>query len=149
MSADPGKQCVLHGTCVALAGQGVLLRGKPGAGKSDLALRLLGRHGDDARLVSDDQVVLVRDGETLIARAPDPIAGKLEVRGVGIVPAANVDSAPLALIVDLVSPGIVPRMPEAPLPEEEIMGVAVSVAQLDPFEQSAPEKLKLLVMGRF
>ncbi|MBT7294587.1 MAG: serine/threonine protein kinase, partial [Rhodospirillaceae bacterium] len=43
-----------HATCIALAGKGVLLRGFSGAGKSDLALRLI---DGGAKLVADDQVL--------------------------------------------------------------------------------------------
>ena len=48
----------VHGTCVAIAGRGVLLRAPSGAGKSDLALRLIDA---GARLVADDQVELAQD----------------------------------------------------------------------------------------
>ena len=68
----------IHGTCVARYGGGVLLLGESGAGKSDLALRLLD-HG--FILVADDQVEI--DGHR--ASAPPALAGLLEVRGLGIV----------------------------------------------------------------
>ena len=68
----------LHGSAAARGGDGVLLLGPPGAGKSDLVLRLLER---GFVLVADDRV-LVRDG---IASAPDALVGVLEVRGLGLV----------------------------------------------------------------
>src|SRR5919205_3670266 len=80
----------VHGTCVARSGAGVLLLGPAGAGKSDLALRLLSRGFD---LVADDQVV-IEDG---VACPPPPLAGLMEVRGVGIVRLAYVAAARLAL----------------------------------------------------
>ncbi|MBM3488544.1 MAG: hypothetical protein FJX67_18250, partial [Alphaproteobacteria bacterium] len=45
----------LHATCIAVDGIGVLVRGASGAGKSDLALRLIDA---GARLVADDQVLV-------------------------------------------------------------------------------------------
>ncbi|MEC8006219.1 MAG: serine/threonine protein kinase, partial [Pseudomonadota bacterium] len=47
----------VHGTCVAIDGAGVLLRGPSGSGKSDLALRLI---DGGATLVGDDQLELSR-----------------------------------------------------------------------------------------
>ena len=72
----------LHASTVAIDGRAVLIPGPSGSGKSDLALRLLDR---GFTLVSDDQTIVRRDGERLIASAPPTIAGKLEIRGVGIV----------------------------------------------------------------
>jgi HPr kinase/phosphorylase len=83
----------LHGSAAARAGQGVLLLGPPGAGKSDLLLRLLPLGFD---LVADDQVV-VTDG---VAAPPPPLAGLLEVRGLGLIRLAFV-SARLVLVVAL------------------------------------------------
>lgn len=133
----------VHATCVAVNGRGVLLRGPAGSGKSDLALRLVMRPGDNTQLVSDDQVnLLARDGR-LLAGAPDTIAGKLEVRGVGIVEFPAVSDTPLALVVDLVPADEVPRLPDDPLPEVELHGVTLPVLKLFPFENSAPLKLAL------
>src|SRR5262245_3720616 len=81
---------LVHGTCVALGRGAALLRGPPGSGKSDLALRFLylARRGAAALeaplLVADDQVRLTRQGPHLLATAPQSIRGKMEVRGLGI-----------------------------------------------------------------
>jgi RNase adaptor protein for sRNA GlmZ degradation len=139
----------LHATCVALDGRdgplGVLLRGPSGAGKSDLALRLIDR---GARLVADDQCEMTRDdgagavtGARLIARAPAETAGSLEVRGLGIAQMPSLAEAAVALIVDLVGPEQVERLPEAL--HEEILGVELPRLVLDPFEAAAPAKLDL------
>ena len=69
----------LHATAVAIGGVAVLIEGPSGSGKSDLALRLIDR---GAVLISDDQTLLIRAGSRLLARPPQTIAGKLEVRGV-------------------------------------------------------------------
>ncbi len=128
----------LHATCVAIGGAGIVLRGPSGAGKSDLALRLIEA---GARLVADDQVLLAAEAGRLVARAPAPIAGKLEVRGVGIVPVATESRAAVALVADLVAGDAVERLPE---PEQEtILGIAVARVTLAPFETSAPAKLRL------
>ena len=129
----------LHATTVAIRGHGVLIEGPSGAGKSDLALRLIDR---GALLVSDDYTALApRDG-TLYATAPATIAGKLEVRGVGIVEMSAVGPVPVALAVWL---GVSERMPR---PETRVLGgIAVPVVTIHPFEASAPIKVEL-ALGR-
>ena len=77
----------VHGTCIAIDGDGVLLRGPSGSGKSDLALRLI---DSGAMLVGDDQLQLSRMGDQLIVRPPDLLSGQLEIRGIGIVPVTAV-----------------------------------------------------------
>ncbi|MHA1114324.1 MAG: HPr kinase/phosphorylase, partial [Alphaproteobacteria bacterium] len=85
---------LVHATCVSLWGAGILLRGPSGSGKSDLALRLI---DGGAVLVADDQVSLeLRDGG-LFASPPAATAGKLEVRGVGIVTVPFDEEAPMRL----------------------------------------------------
>ncbi len=128
----------IHGTAVGIDGAGILLRGPSGAGKSDLALRLIDA---GAALVADDRVVLARDGDAVLASAPETIAGRLEVRGLGIVRLPMAASAPLRLVVDLVAPGDVERLPKAG--ETVLLGVALPVLNLAPFEASAPAKVRL------
>ena len=132
-----------HGTCVAFKGQAVLLRGEPGAGKSDLALRLIEAPYKSWQLVSDDRVLLQRRGSQLWAMPPPAIAGKLEVRGIGIVDVAFVENVPLVLIAQLVKAEQVPRLPAEPLPKECLAGLFLPVFKLDPFASSAPLKLRL------
>ena len=93
------NEAILHASCVAVEGQGLLLTGPSGAGKSSLALRLLGL---GARLVSDDRTAVWADGGRVHARCPSPaILGLIEARGVGLLRAPTVESAPLALVADL------------------------------------------------
>ena len=129
---------LIHASCVAVEGKGVLLRGAPGAGKSDLALRLIEGGAD---LVSDDQVALTSDAAGLLAAPPARIAGLLEVRGVGIVSMAFVPQCPVILVVDLAAPHAIERMPDAGT--VELCGHRVAHAQLAPFEASAPAKVRL------
>jgi serine kinase of HPr protein (carbohydrate metabolism regulator) len=129
---------LVHATAVAVEGAAVLLRGPPGAGKSDLALRLIDA---GAGLVADDQVELRRSGNAVLARAPAAIAGLIEVRGVGIIRMEPVGDAPLALLVDLVAPDAIERLPEGR--SEDVLGLPIPAVALAPFEASAPAKLRL------
>jgi serine kinase of HPr protein (carbohydrate metabolism regulator) len=131
---------LIHATCVAIDGSGVLLRGPPGSGKSDLALRLI---DGGAALVADDQVVLTTEDGGLIARPPDSIAGRLEVRGVGIETVAAVERAIVALVIDLVPPGQVDRLPAPACCR--LLGVSMPRFDLAPFEASAPAKVRVAV----
>ena len=125
----------IHGTAIALNGRGVLLLGKPGSGKSDLALRLIDR---GAMLISDDQTLLVRQGQQLIARAPGMIRGKIELRGLGIVTMPYVEDVPVALIVRL---GAEPmRMPERR--QRRLAGVVVREIAFEAFHASTPIKIE-------
>ncbi len=131
---------LVHGTCVELFGLGVLLRGPSGSGKSDLALRLI---DGGARLIADDQVVLTAEAGWIRAAAPTRIAGRIEARGVGIVQVATIEVAPIALVVDLVSPADVPRLPEPSVCR--LAGVTLPSVALAPFEASAAAKVRLAV----
>jgi len=128
----------LHGTVVTRHGTGVLLIGSSGSGKSDLALRLIGR---GAQLVADDQVLVeARDG-LVYATPPARLAGLMEVRGIGIVPMPYAHDIPLALVVDLVPAGDVPRLPEKQ--QFTLCGVDLPFVRLNAFEVSAPDKIEL------
>jgi serine kinase of HPr protein (carbohydrate metabolism regulator) len=136
---------LVHGTAVAVAGRAVLLRGPSGAGKSDLALRLIstkdrlpGLTGTPL-LVGDDYLHLSAERGRLILLAPPTIAGRIEVRGVGIIEVAHVPRATLALIVDLVAPAAVPRLPDAE--NIELLGCQVPRLALAAFEASAALKV--------
>lgn len=135
----------IHATCVALPEGGVLLRGESGAGKSDLALRLI---DGGARLVADDRTDLVRVGDRLIARAPATIAGLIEARGVGILrlpPERLAAEVAVVLIVDLVDAAGVERLPEAT--REALLGVSLPRVAIAPFEASAPAKIRLALIA--
>lgn len=127
-----------HATCVEIEGSGVLLRGPSGSGKSDLALRLIER---GARLVADDQVLLSAEDGAVWAAPPPEIAGKMEVRGVGIVAMRHAPRCRVDLVCDLVEAARVPRLP-APEREELLPGCFVPRLALHPFEASAPLKLR-------
>lgn len=126
----------LHVSAVAIDGRAVLIEGPSGSGKSDLALRLIDR---GAMLVSDDYTLLMRQGEQLLAQPPATIAGRIEVRGLGILPMANVEHVPVALLVRLDTQG--GRMPEPRY--RRIAGIDVREIAIDPLPASAPIKVEL------
>jgi serine kinase of HPr protein (carbohydrate metabolism regulator) len=127
----------LHASAVAIDGRAVLIMGPSGAGKSDLALRLLDR---GFTLVSDDQTIVRRDGDGLIASAPATIAGKLEIRGVGIVDMESVANVPLCLLVELTSD--IQRLPDDSR-ERPILGVPLPLVSIDAMTASAASKVAL------
>jgi serine kinase of HPr protein (carbohydrate metabolism regulator) len=128
---------LVHGTAVAINGEAILLRGPPGAGKSDLALRLIDA---GARLVADDQTELHRSAGKIFVSAPVEISGLIEARGVGILRLDALAKARLALLVDLVKPSEIERLPESRA--EEVLGISVPLIVLAPFEPSAAAKLR-------
>ncbi|PHR16786.1 MAG: aldolase [Sphingopyxis sp.] len=97
-NAGVDDQTTLHATAVAISGSGILIRGKSGSGKSDLALRLIDR---GATLISDDQVEISRKGEQLLMSPPASLAGKLEVRSLGICERDYDSGIALRLIIEL------------------------------------------------
>lgn len=143
----------VHGTCVALGETAALIRGAPGSGKSDLALRFLylaaGRLGAEPALVADDQVIVRRDGDRILASCPERLKGRIEVRGCGI---ARLESktaeAALRLIADLDRSGGRPRFPDK-TEWETVLDIPIRRIVLDPFEASAPIKLALVLQDCF
>ena len=135
------KRVLIHATTIQIVGYGVLIFGDSGAGKSDLALRLI---AEGAFLVADDQTELtVRDGR-LVATAPSTIAGKIEVRGLGIVAAPHTESANLRLAIHLLAAPL-ERMPEASFwqPPDLAAAPRLPLVALAPFEPSAVVKLRM------
>ncbi|GAA0612940.1 HPr kinase/phosphorylase [Brevundimonas kwangchunensis] len=129
----------VHATAVARhtrsGWRAVLLTGASGAGKSDLALRLI---GSGWRLVGDDYVHVFASGEALYAAPTERIAGRIEVRGVGIV------SRPVVAPVRVVLAVALAQEPPERLPEPEFRtfdGVSLPLLRLDPRETSAGEKV--------
>lgn len=129
---------LVHATAVALEGQGLLLLGPSGSGKSDLALRLI---GDGAFLISDDQVqIVIEDGRPL-ASPPAPIAGLIEARGVGLLRLPYRTRIPLLLAVELVPAAQVERLPDPAVWAKD--GISLPLLRLCPFEASVSVKLRL------
>ena len=127
----------VHASTVATDGRAVVIMGPSGSGKSDLALRLLDR---GFTLVCDDQTVVRKDGERLVASAPANIAGKLEIRGIGIVDMETVKDVPVALLVELTSE--IQRLPDESR-ERPLLGVKLPLISIDAMTASAPSKVAL------
>jgi HPr kinase/phosphorylase len=135
----PTSAVRVHASCVELQGVGVLLLGPSGSGKSDLALRLIDA---GARLVADDQVAIERRADRLFARPAEPLAGLLEVRGLGIVRLPCCAAAELGLAVQLAPGGALDRLPD-PAASYPLLGLALRCVSLDPRAPSACAKIRL------
>ena len=97
-----GGDTLLHASTVAFETPGgwhaLVLKGRSRAGKSELALELM---AIGARLVADDQTRIMRDGTTLLADAPAPIRGVIEMRGIGLLGADPLSRVRVSVLVDL------------------------------------------------
>lgn len=123
----------IHGTAVEIHDWAVLLMGTSGSGKSDLALRLIDR---GAVLVGDDYVELDKDCQITPVPA---LAGKLEIRGLGIVEKPYKQHSPLRLIVELGEEG--ERLP-ASWPLRDLNEWSLPCLRLYGFVASAPIKVE-------
>jgi serine kinase of HPr protein (carbohydrate metabolism regulator) len=137
MSALRLSSETLHASTVAVDGRAVVIAGPSGSGKSDLALRLLDR---GFTLVSDDQTVISKNRDRLIATAPQTIAGKLEIRGIGIVDMPTVQDVPVCLVVELTSD--FQRLPDDSR-DRKLLGIGVPLISVDAMTASAPSKVAL------
>lgn len=121
--------------------RGALIEGPSGVGKSDLALRALDL---GLRLVSDDYTAVFASGGRLYGKAPDSLAGLIEVRGLGVVPTPAIAFARIALVVRCVdAPDAVERLPDPRF--ETLCGVSVPVFDLWPPEPAAPVKIRRML----
>jgi hypothetical protein len=152
----PEAQARIHASLVALEREdgalgGVLLFGEPGAGKSDVALRLIDGGGT---LVADDQVDLVFGDGGLWGSAPEKIAGLIEARGIGLLRLPHLPRVRVALAVTLIPGGPVERMPVRlwyqPPEGFRARGGALRIPHvtLDPREAATPAKIALAVYGK-
>jgi serine kinase of HPr protein (carbohydrate metabolism regulator) len=112
----------VHATAVLAGALGLLIRGRPGSGKSALALQLIGR---GARLIADDRVHLSARHGRLLASAPAAMAGRIELRGRGILAMAYERCAVVRLVVDCVADAELERMPDPHHLQAMILGVAL------------------------
>jgi HPr kinase/phosphorylase len=118
-----------HGALLEVAGIGVLLSGRSGAGKSECALELVTR---GYRLVADDAVDLAVEGGRLWGRSAPAVRDHIEIRGLGILsipdlygPDAVAAEAELALVCRLERDPVDPDRTGLEREEETILGVAV------------------------
>lgn len=133
---------LLHATCVAVGERGILLLGPSGSGKSDLAIQLIDRGAD---LVADDCVEVVRDGSGLVGRAPKPIGGLIESRGVGIMRVPFRRACMLSLAVQLKRGKDFERLPE---PRTlHLLGYDLPLIRVDPDRPSAAARVRLAALA--
>jgi serine kinase of HPr protein (carbohydrate metabolism regulator) len=150
-------RALVHATAVALmdatkpfggAIEGaVLLLGDSGAGKSDVALRLIAA---GAKLVSDDQTVLFIERGRVVADAPPNFKGGMEVRGLGIMQLEKAPASPVILAVRLGPRDGVVRLPEPAfyaLPAGLQADVKVPLVMLNAHEASTPAKIAAAAAG--
>jgi HPr kinase/phosphorylase len=123
----------VHASAVLAGARAVLIRGPAGAGKSRLALALIGAGQTGllsfARLVGDDRVGLEAVHERLLARPAPALAGLIEVRGLGI---RKVDHEPVAvvgLVVDLAASSA-ERLPETTAQATTILGIKLPLVSI-------------------
>jgi len=112
----------VHGTAVLVGSKGVLIRGESGSGKSLLALALIERGG---KLIADDRLTLSAVNGRLVATPPAPIAGKIELRGYGLVAVPHERGCVVHLIADIVGEEGLERMPEPHQLSATLLGIAL------------------------
>ncbi len=139
-AADAPGMLALQAACVRWLGRGLLLRGRPGSGKSDLLIRLLEAGAD---LVADDLVRLEARAGRLVAR-PVALPGLVELRGQGLVRLASLPAAAVDLLVDC-APRLVERLP-APR-TERLLGIELPQLALACREASAPARLRTVLLA--
>jgi serine kinase of HPr protein (carbohydrate metabolism regulator) len=129
---------LINATCVAIDDKGVLLSGPPGAGKSDLALRLIDQ---GAKLIADDQTEIEGTKDGLIAAPPPSITGLFEIRHLGLVRMPYLSSVRIALYVELaLLHEKLPRLPEAE--KMFLLDQAIPRLRLPAFAASTPAKIR-------
>lgn len=132
MGTTAGSTQNVHASAILYEGRGVLVRGASGAGKSRLVFDLIDdahAHGHDAALIADDRVSVEASHGRLIARTPRTIAGKIELRGFGIVDLDHEPAGVVALVVDIEATQP-PRMPEDDARHVDVAGIRLPCIRL-------------------
>lgn len=134
-----------HACSVLLGETVILIEGPSGSGKSSLMFGLveqLSRQGLVAGIISDDQTCLEEVENTVVASAPEEIAGKAELRGYGIIGIRPVQTdLPVSLIVRLVSDNVIERMPQEKT--QEVLGVELPCVEVPVRHETAAVRIVL------
>lgn len=150
MTLPPDGQ-LLHATAVAVGNRAALITGPSGAGKSALALHcisqafLIDGRSVTATLLSDDQVKVWADAGRLLAAPPPRLAGLMEVRGQGILTFPHSASAEVKLVVELVRPDRIERLPDPPL-RRTLAGIDLPCLEIAAGEPTSPIRLLLALL---
>lgn len=140
MASSP-DQTILHASAVAVEGQGILILGESGSGKSGLALTLMAQ---GATLVSDDRVVMTRQGGDIRMTSPDTIRGQIEARGVGILTATHCEDIPLSVAV-IMDEMETDRLP--PRRSKNFLGISIPILHNTGNTYFAPSVLQYVKAG--
>lgn len=144
MSDNPTTPHPTHANALVLDGVGIMTRGASGSGKSRLTYALLEEAGcnptqnagsktdADTALIGDDYITL-EVGQRLLASPAPNLAGRIELRGMGILGLPWREKTPVHLVVDLLPMGEVERLPETrkiTLSGHQLDHVAVPIGDL-------------------
>ena len=128
MTSPPAREAeTLHASTMVLDEVGILVRGPSGVGKTRLVMALVEtgrREARFARLVADDRTRVAVHGSRLVARPHPALAGRVERRGLGILPVAHEPACVVGLVVDLLREAGL-RLPEPGEAEATIAGLAL------------------------
>ncbi|MBD8878526.1 HPr kinase/phosphorylase [Roseibium polysiphoniae] len=123
----------VHAGCVVIGPHGVLIRGLSGSGKSALAdamIEAARMRGSFSALVSDDRSCLEDRGAQVVASAPEPLQGLIEVRGLGLQSAPFEPEAVVRMVIDLLPEKEIERLPVQPLADVVLEGISVPALQV-------------------
>ena len=140
MAQDLGP--TIHASAVLVGAHAALIRGPSGCGKSRLALALL-QSMPIARLVADDRAHIEARGERLLVRPAAPLAGLLEVRGLGLRQLPFEPVAVVGFVVEL-AVAAAERLPDADARKTAIEGVVLPRLAVAPGIDPLPMVLALI-----
>jgi serine kinase of HPr protein (carbohydrate metabolism regulator) len=116
----------IHASAVLVGDQAILIRGRSGTGKSRLAFDLIlaGRSGQIANtvLIGDDRVMVAATAQGLEVTPAEPLAGLIEIRGLGVRRCDFAARAKVGLVVDLAAADA-ERLPQPAALRTTIAGV--------------------------